>query len=670
MSVQECGGGNGFNPLAFVIGGVLLVLSLGVCTAFVADRRRSNSESTRAGATPGEPSIPSAQRRLIKAFTPDARGVVASSRSVLLGWLAFALVPLIPEKLRRSPSAGALAGPDGSPWSSSKPENQARDSSLSNAHRVIDSDRLPQLTQWSPCNDRFEAAEVPDVSARFANGAVRVADAGACHAQRGAPAYRRASFGSACRRGAAFCCSTAAPQLRAAAIAGWAAEAALWLLVSDALPPSPAVRLAAVLAAAVSRAAAVSVALTVAWYWTRIGRTAARLRHIVHRARLREAGLAGPSHAWTSGSTSGGLAAPLDATAGPHATTLYRILVVVLVAWTAPQAYGIVRAARSTLACWSPFTVLEGHGPGVWAMAGTSVLSALSGRAILAAIDKARRNVNEAAVEAEGQDGDGGSSVYSMRRTPSTRLSVGGGSVSGAPRGFISADAADSVGARIPRQALRSSPPSLPLSPVGVWASLPAQADSRSGVSSIGQAGEAAAALEPAAGGSVRSERSRAVFSSGRGAPQFSGQAPVVLVRHPAGSRRRRRRAGTGRAMELRRVAESLLSSKAAVMASVGGVCAVFLLSALVDAASIVLSGRAPDAFVWFKGLFTAGSLLRVIILVRVTRNVVSERLWHGLTAAVCRCSGPSKTRPADVFPDEQCAVAAAPSSRDDSAAS
>ncbi|KAA0157411.1 hypothetical protein FNF31_05757 [Cafeteria roenbergensis] len=89
------------------------------------------------------------------------------------------------------------------------------------------------------------------------------------------------------------------------------------------------------------------IVLIILWYWVRLSRSASRLRTIHHNIGLRNSGMVGQSNSWLTHRTSGGLAAPLDATADPYAGS---VLLIVATVAAAGGVAGTVAALSNALA--------------------------------------------------------------------------------------------------------------------------------------------------------------------------------------------------------------------------------------------------------------------------------------------------------------------------------
>jgi len=200
------------------------------------------------------------------------------------------------------------------------------------------------------------------------------------------------------------CGHTAAGHLRR--VVGLAAvfESLLWLEPFGTLTGSSWGRTAGTITSVAVRTLTTLAVVVIAWYWVRIARSAARLRSIHERTRLRDVGLVGASHMWIKGISTGGLAAPFDATADPHARSILALTLVVAALWAIIACLCAVLDAASP-GCSSLIT--EGPRLAICssvALGAAVIFASLSGSDVAKQLGKLAKQARDRADTAEAEE--------------------------------------------------------------------------------------------------------------------------------------------------------------------------------------------------------------------------------------------------------------------------
>lgn len=384
-SVAACGGVEwqpGDSELALGASccfGCILVLAL-ASWLFAACERDAGGE--REGLRRRRPSLtlPLTQRRMLTTFTPDTRAIVASSRAVLLGWTAFVIVPQSPiplelAELTRKASQHARSWGNGMAASASGPSASAASHDAAGRGRPVSPEtRTPgpaktqsfslaaevmgQDAEWDPNADATEAVEAEGVTSRSRIASVAPPAAPGVEESVLSTIHRTTSMASFANSGAVVgggqpaqrvrvvlrvpdgagkspssgcygqrmrqaCGSTAAGHSRRAVLLV-SLSAGMWGVLAcflDGDRPYWAAWLIGILWG-ISWAGFLWLCSVFVWYWTRLARSARRLRTIHEIVRLRDMGMVGDGSLWSENRQAGGLAGPLDATADPYAVSL------------------------------------------------------------------------------------------------------------------------------------------------------------------------------------------------------------------------------------------------------------------------------------------------------------------------------------------------------------
>lgn len=444
--------------------GCVLVLAL-VSWLLAACERDAGGE--REGLRRRRPSLtlPLTQRRMLTTFTPDTRAIVASSRAVLLGWTAFVIVPQSPiplelAELTRKASQHARSWGNG--MAASAPGASAQGASHDTASRAAPSGpktRTPgpaqsksfslaaevmgQDAEWDPNADATEAVEAEGVTSRsriasvaapaapgveesvlstihrttsmasFANGGTVVG--GGQPAQRvrvvlRAPDGAGKSPGSGCygQRMRQACGNTAAGHSRRAVILV-SLSAGLWGILACCLDGDRPQWAAWVVGTlwGIGWAGFLWLCSVFVWYWTRLARSARRLRTIHEIVRLRDMGMVGDGSLWSENRQAGGLAGPFDATADPYAVSLLSFWGTVGAVMAVALISSSIAAELELAACAANGPIEQRRGPNPrQAMVGTVVatlamlvaMGFLSGRQLIVRFGVLTDHAHKAAV--------------------------------------------------------------------------------------------------------------------------------------------------------------------------------------------------------------------------------------------------------------------------------
>lgn len=354
--------------VAMVLFSAVLVLLL---TTWAIDARRARSckEAREQGKRRPSLSLPATHQGLLLAYTPDTRAIVASSRACFLEWTAFAIMPQSPmttevANMARSTAAMTAEHPRrrsseerelpalGEVRSPGSQSNGMRSQSVKFHHRRVRR-LMTRNNIWDPATDDVEAAEAVGITSHSpasvainmqplaselasANDGLAGLPASGLGSEpvqvvaadkAGAPGFRL--YGPCMRR---WFGATAAGNLRRATTLAVFSDVLYNLLVL-AISSANLTTVATVAAVeSLTWLANMWIVLIILWYWLRLSRSASRLRTIHHNIGLRNSGMVGQSNSWRTYRTSGGLAAPLDATADPYAGSVLLIVATVAIA--------------------------------------------------------------------------------------------------------------------------------------------------------------------------------------------------------------------------------------------------------------------------------------------------------------------------------------------------